>query len=115
MVRVMYEVASGTELAVLELVVVSAHLLPENRLVHHQFFHSMREEAVVSIAAMPGFSKATAKLEFSLLGKLCDCFIIYQNDAHMLNSLINYRDQMASKLLLEPFHPPLPFRLCLPP
>ena len=105
----MHEVASGTKLAVLELVVVSAHLLPENRLVHHEFFHSMCEEAVVSIAAVPGFSKATAQLEFSLLGKLGDCFIIYQNDAHMLNSLINYRDQIASKLLPQPFHLPLPF------
>ena len=45
--RVMNKVASGTELAVFVLMVIPAHLLPQQWLVLHQLLHSVGEEAKV--------------------------------------------------------------------
>ena len=78
----MHEVASGAELAVFVLVVVSAHLLSQNGLVLNKFPHPMREETVGSIGAVPCLIIALAELQFSLLRQMGCSFIIYQIDTH---------------------------------
>ena len=83
MVRVMNEVASGTELAVFVLMVISAHLLSENRLVLHKFLHSVGEEAVCSIGTVASFTITLAELKFSLVREVSCSFIINQIDTHL--------------------------------
>ena len=79
----MDEVASGTKLAVLVLVIISTHFLPENGLMFDKFGDSMGKETVCSIGAVTGFVIALAELQFSLLRHVCSSFIIYQIDTHV--------------------------------
>ena len=83
MMRVMNKVASGTELAVFVLMVIPAHLLPQQWLVLHQLLHSVGEEAVHSVGTMAGLTVTLAELQFSLLREVGCSFIIYQIDAHV--------------------------------
>jgi len=62
MVGVMDEVASGAKLAVLVLVIVAAHLLPQNWLVLHQLFDSVSEKAILSVSAQPCLCVTLAQL-----------------------------------------------------
>ena len=79
----MDKVATGAKLAVLVLVVISAHFLPENGLMFDKFCDSMSKETVRSISAVPGFAITFAELQFSLLRQVCSSFIIYQIDTHV--------------------------------
>jgi len=58
---VVYEVASGAELAVLMLMVVPTHLLPQNGLVEYKLFDSVGEEAVFSVATISCFGIAATE------------------------------------------------------
>ena len=61
-VRVMHEVASGTKLAVLVLVVIATHLLSEKGLVADEFLDSVGKKTVVSVVAVASFGKTPAEL-----------------------------------------------------
>jgi hypothetical protein len=62
MIRIVNKIASGTEFTVLMLMVISAHLLPKRRLVHHQLLKPVREEAVLPVYAVATLRKALAEL-----------------------------------------------------
>ena len=89
MVRVMDEVASGTELAVLVLVVIATHLLPENWLVADQLLNAVCKKAIAAVVAVPRLGKTPAQLQFPLFGLLGSSFIIYRIDTHA-QYFINY-------------------------
>lgn len=82
MVRVMHEVASGPKLAVLVLVVIPAHLLPQDGLVLHQLLHPVREETVVAVRAVPSFRVALAQFQLALEPRVGSSFIIYHLHTH---------------------------------
>lgn len=52
--RIMDKVASGSKLAVLVLVVIAAHLLPQDGLVLNQLLHTMGEKTVITVGTVPG-------------------------------------------------------------
>lgn len=79
----MDEVATGPELAVFVLVVVAAHLLSENWLVADQFLHSVGEEAVVPVCAVPHIGVTLAELQLPLLRDMGSSFIIHQIHTHL--------------------------------
>ena len=83
MMGIMNEIASGTELAIFMLVVISAHLLPQNRLMFDKFSDPMGEKAVNPISAATCFAPTFAELQFSLLRQVGSSFIIYQIDTHV--------------------------------
>jgi len=81
-VRVVDEVASGPEFAVFVLVVIAAHLLSQEGLVHNQLLNTMREEAVVSVAAVSRFIVTSAEFQLALLSAEISYFIICQFYTH---------------------------------
>lgn len=88
MVGIVDEVAAAAELAVLVLVVVSAHLLPQSRLVHHQLFQTMREEAAFSVHTEPSLRKTTAQLQLTLATYSKQGILVQHRHAHYQNSII---------------------------
>lgn len=82
MMRVMHEVTSGPKLAILMLVVVPTHLLPQNRLVENELFHSVGEETVFSVAAVTGFGITSTELKFAFSGNIGCCFVGGQFQTH---------------------------------
>jgi hypothetical protein len=70
------------------LVVVSAHLLSQSRLVHHQLFQTVREEAAFSVHAEPSLRKTSAELQLTLATNSKQGILVQHRHAHYQNSII---------------------------
>lgn len=99
--RVVHEVASGSELAVFVLVVIATHLLPQDRLVPFQLLHPVSEEAILSVSTISRLRVTLAELQFPLHHRHRSGFIIQYLDTH----LPNYYTQLNIYHLLTPTTP----------
>jgi len=66
----MHEVASGSELAVTVLVIVSALLLFKRWLMLYQFLDAVSEVAILAVLAVTALGKGSAQLYFAFLTSL---------------------------------------------
>ena len=107
-VRVVDEVASGPKFTIFVLMIVPTHLLSKGRLMKHQFIHSMREKAIISVHAHPALGKTLAELQLPLVGRVGQSLIIHHFCTH--NQFFIFISVSLNIYLFPPSQTPTVFR-----